>query len=481
VTTYPLPTLAATIDENGITTPAYGDILGSIIAQVQGIYGSDLYIDPDSQDGQFLAIFAVAQNNTNDSTVAAYQAYSPTTAQGAGLSSVVKINGLRRLVPSNSTVVLTLVGQAGLPIAIQNGTVLVGDNAGLGTQWAVEAVEIPLSGSVSATATCLTQGAVGAAPGTLINILTPIPGWQTVTNPAAAVLGQPVEADSALRVRQSVSTSQPAISPLDSILAAIRNLPTVGRAEAYENDTGITNSDGIPAHSIAVVVEGGSVSQIAQTIAADKVPGGGTYGTTSVVVVDPLGIPNTINFFALSSIEIFAIITITPLAGYITPTGTMLQNAVVAFLGGLSIGEDSYLNRLWSPVNLSGDAATNSSGQTQVALDLLSATYNPISIVQARADMVTIGGPYAAGVTTVSIGRVTEISIGTGIAITMDNTTTFPAVVTGIAGDAVTFTPGIPAGRTVQTGALVYVIGDLDIAFNEAALCVANNIQVLLT
>ena len=50
---------------------------------------------------------------------------------------------------------------------------------------------------------------------------------------------------------------------------------------------------------------------------------------------------------------------------------------------GLEIGVDDYLNRLWSPANLSGDAATTATGMTQAQLDLLSATYNVTSITQA--------------------------------------------------------------------------------------------------
>ena len=58
MTTYPLPTLACTIDATGISSPAYSDIFASLQASFQALYGSDSYIDDDSEDGQMLAIFA---------------------------------------------------------------------------------------------------------------------------------------------------------------------------------------------------------------------------------------------------------------------------------------------------------------------------------------------------------------------------------------------------------------------------------------
>ena len=93
---YPLSTLGCTIRSVGISAPAYSDILASLTASAQSIFGSDIYLAPDSQDGELLAIFAKAIQDTNNATIAAYQAYSPTYAQGTGLSSVIKINGIAR-------------------------------------------------------------------------------------------------------------------------------------------------------------------------------------------------------------------------------------------------------------------------------------------------------------------------------------------------------------------------------------------------
>ena len=100
-----------TIDENGIFKPDYADALAYLEAEFRAIYGEDIYIEPDSQDGQMLAIFAAAIDGCNAQAVAIYNAFSPSSARGVGLSSVVKINGIKRLVASYSTVDLVITGQ----------------------------------------------------------------------------------------------------------------------------------------------------------------------------------------------------------------------------------------------------------------------------------------------------------------------------------------------------------------------------------
>ncbi len=332
---YPLATLACTVGPTGITAPTYSDILASLQASFQSIYGSDVALDNSTQDGQWLAIIAAAINDANSAAIAVYNQFSPSTSQGAGLSSIVKINGLQRETPSNSSADLTIVGVAGTII----GNGLVGDP--FGYQWQLPAnLTIPSGGEITETAVCTTTGAITAADGTITNILNPTQGWQSATNPGAANVGAPVELDAALRHRQSVSTSLPASSVLDAIIGQVANLPGVEAWAAYENDTGTSDGNGVPGHSICMVVEGGDSVQIAQTIAAVKTPGTGTYGTTSEMVIDPQGVPNTINFFRPTPERIVVTVNLTPKTGYVSTTGVALQTALAAYVNSIGIGQN---------------------------------------------------------------------------------------------------------------------------------------------
>jgi len=363
VTTYPLDTLAATVDATGIVAPSYEDIFASLQASFRSIYGSDVYLEADSQDGQWLAIMAAAINDSNSAAIAAYNALSPTTALGAGLSSVVKINGIERLTPSASTVDLLIVGVVGTQIV--NGQ--AGD--GLGTAWALPAlVEIPDAGEVVVTATATEDGAVPALPASVTRILTPTRGWQSVTNAAAATAGAPVETDAALRQRQAASTARPALAVMDSIVAEVANLAGVQRFRGYENDSGGVDGDGIPAHAISFVVEGGDVAEIAQAIADKKTPGTQTYGTTAETVYDSQGVPNTINFYRPTIKRVTATINIQALAGYVSSTGEEAAARLAAYVSALDIGGDVYNNKAVAVSSLYGTALEPTFNVTSIEL-----------------------------------------------------------------------------------------------------------------
>ncbi|CAN0620563.1 Baseplate_J domain-containing protein [Burkholderia multivorans] len=323
----------AIIDENGISAPTYAQILDYWQTVYRSIYGQDAYLEADGQDGQFLAVLSAAFNDSNSTTIAAYNSFSPSTAQRAALSSNVKINGIRRAASSYSSADLTLVGQTGTTIT--NGIAKDGNNY----QWALPAtVTIPPSGEIVVTATCTTIGAIAAAAGTINQIGTPTRGWQTVTNASDASTGAPVEGDAALRQRQTVSTALPSLTVLDGIVGAIANLPGVTRYVPYENDTGTTDGNGLPPHSIALVIEGGDATAIANVIVQKKTPGSPTFGTTQVVVLDKYGRPVTINFFRPTDAPIAATVNLKALTGFTTQTEQQIQQAVSDYINGVQIG-----------------------------------------------------------------------------------------------------------------------------------------------
>ena len=353
-----------TIDATGLHVPAYADVLAYFQDAFRGIFGADVYLGNDSQDGQWLAILAAAHHDTNMATAAAYNARSPATAQGVGLSSVVKINGIARDIPTNSTVDLVVVGQAGT-------TILDGRASDGASQWALPAsVVIPPGGSITVTASAVTEGAVAASAGTITTITTPTLGWQTVNNPAAAEPGAPVETDAALRVRQGQSVALPSRTVLEGISGAVVAVPGVARWRGYENDTASTDANGIPAHSIAYVVEAGDAQAIAEAISAKKTPGTGTYGTTTQSVVDVYGIPHAIKFSRPTDVPISMVITVEALAGYSSAVGVAIKAALAAYVNALGIGAAIYLTRLYVPANLTGaDALTFEISALTIARD----------------------------------------------------------------------------------------------------------------
>lgn len=366
------------IDATGFHIPDYPTVLQFLKDEYKTIYGNDVYLEPDSQDGQWIAVQALAIFDTLQVAQATYNSFSPLTAQSDALSRNVKINGIRRLSASYSQVDLLIVGQAGT--TINNGQV----EDTLGQKWNLPAtVVVPVLGQITVTATAAEIGAKTAAANTITKISTPTLGWQTVNNPLAAVAGQPVETDAELRKRQKVSTALPSLTVLDGIIGAVASLAGVTRFRGYENDSGATDADGIPAHSMAIVVEGGDAQAIGEAIASKKTPGSPTYGTTAVTTYDKYGLPNVINFFRPTVATIGVEVTIKALQGYTTGFADLIKAAVASMLNELEIGDDVLITKLYGPALLQGYAAGSTFDLTQIRIKKNAGAFGTANIVLA--------------------------------------------------------------------------------------------------
>ena len=133
------------VSASGITAPTYDEILEYFKDKAKSIFGSDINLDADTQDGQLLAIFSAAINDLNAQAISVFNAYNPNTASGVALDCAVKTNGLTRHDASRSQVDLKLVGVAGT--VINNGVAIDSSD----NRWLLPStVSIPLSGEVYA-------------------------------------------------------------------------------------------------------------------------------------------------------------------------------------------------------------------------------------------------------------------------------------------------------------------------------------------
>ncbi|EIV2971412.1 baseplate J/gp47 family protein [Cronobacter sakazakii] len=339
--------LAMQVTPEGPVAPDYQTILATLIRYFRQIYGEDAYLEPDSKDGQLVALLALAIHDDNNAALAVYNAFSPATAMGQGLSSNVKINGIRRHGATHSTVDVLITGEPGTIIT-----------AGLmrdanGVQWALaQTITIPVSRSGLFTAICTEAGPVVAPPGTVSQIATPTRGWTSVTNPQTAIVGVAAETDAQLRKRQTQSVALASLTPFDALDGAIANIHGVSRHKLYENDTGSTDANGLPPHAICAIVEGGDVTEIAQVIRGKKGQGVATAGALAVNVADLYGYPHVIHFSRPTLVSVQVNIRLKAFMGYTTEIGAQIKTAVADYINSLSIGDDVLLSRVYSPANL---------------------------------------------------------------------------------------------------------------------------------
>lgn len=342
-------TPVCTIDATGVHKPDFATALAYFQNGFKAIWGPDIEIDNDTQDGQQIGLIATALDDCNSQAVAAYNSFSPTTALGTGLSSNVKLNGIARKTPSFSTCDLLCVGTFGTPI--DNGIIKDAN----GNLWDLPAsVTIPLSGQITVTAICETIGAITAPPGTITSIQTIVPGFQTCTNLAAATPGAPVEQDTQLRARQAISTALPSQSNLDSVVGAIAALPGVVSVKALENDAFLPDKDTLPGHCIAVLVDGGNDIDIATSIQLEKAPGCGTYGTTPIVLLSPQGVPHTYRFFRPTQISVTYNLTVQAMDGYTADIQAQIAQTLSDWTNALGEGHAVLYRRAYMPAQLNG-------------------------------------------------------------------------------------------------------------------------------
>ncbi len=225
-------------------------------------------------------------------------------------------------------------GPAGTGAAIHDGT---GD-----LHWNYIGVAAS-TGYVVGTFTSETVGPIGCGALDLSEIATPISGWVSVVNVVAATLGAYQETDAALRVRRDQELADGGRGTPNAIRAHVL---LVGQSSAeagdhvtyctvYYNDSAAT-VDGLPPHSVEVVVLGGTNAAIGQAIfdsvaaGIETVSSGGTPVT--VTVVDSAGNNQSVTFTRPTVTEIFVNATVYYDATQWTSGALVQQTAISAIV-----------------------------------------------------------------------------------------------------------------------------------------------------
>jgi hypothetical protein len=481
------PYAPPSIGPAGLTVSSYQSILADNLGGFLNIYGQNQNVAPDTAIFQFLSLLSLKNSDVNLGLQLAFNQSSPQTAIGAGLDRQLKMNGLGRLTFTFSTAPVTITGTAGATLTNAFGQDVNGNLWALPTPFTLSAA------SVNTIVTCTTPGAVVAEFGEINIVATPMNGWTppsgTITNTAAATAGDPVESDSSARARQSISVALPALTPIAATLAAVLQTPGVirvnpgqptpgGPGTSVENPTGDVDFWGNPAHSISIVAQGGSPSDVALSIYLKKTIGCLTNGTTSVVVTDPT-IPSyqeTISYFQPTNVAPFVGAYIN---GGSTATVEAVQTAILLYLSSLAIGAPIDYSAVYGTIMAVNPSLANPIF-TLVALTLgLSATGLFTVAPDAAGTGYAVGNVLTVVQSGASGGTVTVASVNTGGGITGIS----PQAATAGTGYAVT--AGLPVTGGAGTGATVSVtavqpagVVNLTLAFFDAALGVAANVVV---
>lgn len=171
------------------------------------------------------------------------------------------------------------------------------------------------TGAVDVVFECEVAGQIAALAGDLNTIGTPVGGWNNVVNLLDAVQGHTLESDFVFRVRRDAEVTADAAAIPNAIraavLAIVDTLNPIVSCTVFYNDGDVTDGDGLPPHSVNVLVLGGSNTEIANVIFNQIGAGIASYGATSVSVVDSAGNSQTVNFDRPTPVPIYVIANVT--------------------------------------------------------------------------------------------------------------------------------------------------------------------------
>ena len=375
------------ISSTGFKRKRLNLLLEELNSEVKAIFGDNFNVSPESPDGQVNGVISESNANLWELAEEAYNAFNPKAASDVSLSNLVLLNGITRFAATASRIEVTISGDSGTSVIAGS---LIGDVGETIVFSIDETVSIPSGGSVIAQATATVAGPRPALADSITEIITPVTGWDSVTNDDAAVLGTDLETNSDLRARRERSVARSAQAVIDAIFAEIRAIVGVTQLLVLENDTKL-EVDGLPPNSINAIVLGGQDQDIAKAIFLKKTLGATSFGNTSAVITDDQSIEHTISFSRPSAIDIYVIVNLTTFSSFPVNGQDLIKQAIIDYSQGLliegrgfSLGSNVINSQLYSPINtIQGHTIDSlfigtSSGPTSSA-DIVIAT-NEISV-----------------------------------------------------------------------------------------------------
>ncbi len=306
---------------NGLVTQSLEEIIADITAKFKAIYGQDINIEQNSPDGQLINIWAQEKKDTLDLLTQVYNNLYPDTAIGRPQDDLYGINGLKRKAWTYSYVEVSVTVTEPVTLQGLDDNIESADGTGYtvrdtnGNRWILAnttVIETPETRILNFRAADL--GSVTALPNSITVMETILRGVSGVNNPANNYIkGGAGETDAQFRARRARAMAAPSQGFDESTESQMLNITYVAQCKVYDNRTDkVVN--GIPAHGIWVIVQGGTPEEIGRVIYNNLPPGIPMKGTQTVQVVKVNGdiltvyydVPKAVPLYVRASIKNFS-------------------------------------------------------------------------------------------------------------------------------------------------------------------------------
>lgn len=349
----------------GFKPKRFADVLESLTNRIKSISNPDTGEYPfvnETADGLLMQVTSVIAEEIATCWEQAYLAsvqYDPQNASGVALRGVVQINGINPNYGTPTQLPMVVRGTAGTVIPAGSK---ISSTDGSQIYEVQESVVIPAGGETTTTTLCTEVGANNPAPGTIIQIQTPIFGWNYASNNLATSVGTNADTDTTLHIKQSRATAATSYRQVDAIIAGIMTVPGVTYARLYVNKTLTTDARGIAGKTMAAVVVGGLDTDIANVLRLKAGSLDNFAGNLDepIEFTGELGDVETIDFYRPTEVPIYISIALTVTESGVFPEDATdrIKQAIVNYavydqegVAGFPPGADVLISRLYTPIN----------------------------------------------------------------------------------------------------------------------------------
>lgn len=325
------------LDAEGLQTATREELIEYFTEQYQLIYGTDISLDSDTPDGQFMNILVQQVLDLQDLLVQIYNSFDPDLAIGAVLSQRVAINGIQRQAGTYTITNITLVNSGSVNLygldQDEEPVYTISDNDG--NEWYLSETELGLSpGSHVLVFRAAIPGAELTIPNTITIQRTIVLGVTSVNNPTSYTsLGTNEESDAILRVRRQQSVSLVSQGYLAGLYAALESISGMTSVNIHENFTNSTDSTGTPGHTIWVIVAGvAAAAEIAEAIYSKRNAGCGMRGDETYAIEQVDGTEFTVQWDEVEFETLFMLLTITSINTDVLPDINAIREGLPTLL-----------------------------------------------------------------------------------------------------------------------------------------------------
>ena len=289
-----------------------------ILCNCKGIPGTIIPANSQIQQKNTNVIYTNGKNDVYITPEKALEAEITINTVTAGTTYTLQINEHKySYTATNQDTVISVLNNLsgkiqGFSKTIKDGVLIISSIDGE-TTFNVQVSQMTINSIITPIEfTCLTAGKMEIPINTVTNIVTPINGWEGVTNTKTLSIGRNDETDTELRQRWSLSVYQKASNMLEAIQANVfRRVTGVVACIAYENNTDIVDIYGRLPHSIEVIVDGGDEQEIAEMIFRYTCGGIDFNGDISREVIDVANVKHIVKFNRPTEVKIWLKFSIT--------------------------------------------------------------------------------------------------------------------------------------------------------------------------